>query len=122
MTNHKSPPNQRQLPTGTIEVAPRAIASIVALTVGQSYGVVGMAAHTFREGVAQVLHQRDAHRGVDVRIGQDQIAIDVYIIVEYGTRIGEVARNVQENVRYAVERALGIPVAQVNVRVQGLKN
>lgn len=122
MTNRSSPPNQRQLPTGTIEVAPRAIASIVAQVVGQSYGVVGMAPHTFREGVAQVLHQRDAHRGVDVRIGQDQIAIDVYIIVGYGTRIGEVARNVQENVRYAVERALGMPVAQVNVRVQGLKN
>jgi uncharacterized alkaline shock family protein YloU len=42
--------------------------------------------------------------------------------MEYGTRIGEVARNVQEHVRYAVERALGMPVTRVNVRVQGLKN
>jgi len=122
MSHQAGPPNQRQLPTGTIEVAPHAIASIVAHAVGQSYGVVGMAPHTFREGVAQVLHQRDAHRGVDVRIGDDQIEIDLYIIVGYGTRIGEVARNVQENVRYAVERALGVPVARVNVRVQGLRD
>ncbi|HNP70486.1 MAG TPA: Asp23/Gls24 family envelope stress response protein [Kouleothrix sp.] len=122
MSQQGTPPNQRQLPTGTIEVAPRAIASIVASSVGQSYGVVGMAPHTFREGVAQVLHQRDAHRGVDVRIGDDWVEIDVYIIVGYGMRIAEVARNVQENVRYAVERALGMPVARVNVRVQGLKN
>ncbi|MBK9943847.1 MAG: Asp23/Gls24 family envelope stress response protein [Kouleothrix sp.] len=122
MSHQAGPPNQRQLPTGTIEVAPHAIASIVAHAVGQSYGVVGMAPHTFREGVAQVLHQRDAHRGVDVRIGNDQIEIDLYIIVGYGTRIGEVARNVQENVRYAVERALGVPVARVNVRVQGLRD
>lgn len=122
MSQHGMPPNQRQLPTGTIEVAPRAIATIVAGSVGQSYGVVGMAPRTFREGVAQVLHQRDAHRGVDVRIGDDWVEIDVYIIVGYGTRIGEVARNVQDNVRYAVERALGMPVARVNVRVQGLRN
>ena len=122
MSQQNRPPNQRQLPEGRIEVAPRAIASIVANAVGQSYGVVGMAPHTFREGVAQVLHQRDAHRGVDVRIGEDWVEIDLYIIVGYGMRIAEVARNVQDNVRYAVERALGMPVARVNVRVQGLKN
>jgi uncharacterized alkaline shock family protein YloU len=122
MSQVGGPPNQRQLPTGKIEVMPRAIASIVARVVGESYGVVGMAPRTFREGVVQVLHQRDAHRGVDVRIAQDAIEIDLYVIVSYGTRIGEVARNVQENVRYAVERAIGMPVARVNVRVQGLKN
>ena len=122
MSQQGGPPNQRQLPTGRIEVAPRAIASIVASTVGQSYGVVGMAPRSFREGVAQVLHQRDAHRGVDVRIGDNWIEVDLYIIVSYGMRIGEVARNVQDNVRYALERALGMPVARVNVRVQGLRN
>jgi uncharacterized alkaline shock family protein YloU len=122
MSHLGGPPNQRQLPTGKIEVAPRAIATIVARVVGESYGVVGMAPRTFREGVAQVLHQRDAHRGVDVRIVGNQIEIDLYVIVSYGTRIGEVARNLQEHVRYAVERAIGMPVAHVNVRVQGLKN
>ena len=122
MSQHHTPPNQRLLPTGRIEVAPRAIASIVASTVGQSYGVVDMAPRSFREGVAQVLHQRDAHRGVDVRISDDWVEIDVYIIVGYGVRIAEVARNVQDNVRYAVERALGMPVARVNVRVQGLRD
>jgi len=122
MSTSSSPPNQRQFPTGKIEVAPQAIATIAAQAVEQSYGVVGMAPHSFRQGVAQVLHQNDAHRGVEVRIGDQQIEIDLYVIMEYGTRIGEVARNVQEHVRYAVELALGMPVARVNVRVQGLKN
>ena len=121
MSEQNGNPNQRRLPMGKIEVAPRAIATIAARAVGESYGVVGMAPHTLREGVAQVLHQRDAHRGVEVRIGNDAIAIDLYVILEYGTRIAEVARNVQEHVRYAVEQALGMPVAQVNVRVQGLR-
>jgi len=114
-------PNQRKLPMGKIEVAPRAIATIAARAVGRSYGVVGMAPHTLREGMAQVLRHEDAHKGVEVRIGSDEIAIDLYVIIEYGTRIAEVARNVQENVRYAVEQALGMPVARVNVRVQGLR-
>jgi uncharacterized alkaline shock family protein YloU len=113
-------PNQRRLPAGKIEVAPRAIATIAARAVGQSYGVVGMAPHTLREGVAQVLHQQDAHKGVEVRIGSDLITVDLYVIMEYGVRIAEVARNVQENVRYAIEQALGMP-AHVNVRVQGLR-
>jgi uncharacterized alkaline shock family protein YloU len=121
MNEHNRQPNQRQLPIGRIEVAPRAIATIAARSVGQSYGVVGMAPHTLREGMAQVLRQEDAHRGVDVRIGDENIAIDLYVILEYGTRISEVARNVQENVRYAVERALGMPIGPVNVRVQGLR-
>jgi uncharacterized alkaline shock family protein YloU len=122
MSQTSNPPNQRQLPAGTIEVAPRAIASIVSCAAEQSYGVVGMAPHSFRDGVARVLHQRDAHQGVEVRIGDEAIEIDLYVIVGYGTRIGEVARNVQENVRYAVERALGMQVGPINVRIQGLKN
>jgi uncharacterized alkaline shock family protein YloU len=121
MNQQGSPPNRRQLPAGKIEVAPRAIATIAARAVGQSYGIVGMAPHTLREGVAHVLHQRDAHKGVEVRIAGDEIEIDLYVIMVYGTRIAEVARNVQDNVRYAVERALGMPIARVNVRVQGLR-
>ena len=121
MSEQSGHPNERRLPMGKIEVAPRAIATIAARAVGRSYGVVGMAPHTLREGMAQVLRHEDAHKGVEVRIGSDEIAIDLYVIIEYGTRIAEVARNVQENVRYAVEQALGMPVARVNVRVQGLR-
>jgi uncharacterized alkaline shock family protein YloU len=80
-----------------------------------------MAPRNLREGVAQVLHREDQHKGIEVHIGEDEIAIDLYVIIEYGTRIVEVARNVQENVRYAVERALGLPVSRINVRVQGVR-
>lgn len=113
--------NQRQLPAGKIEVAPRAIATIAAETVGAAYGVVGMAPRNLAEGMAQVLRRQDAHKGVDVHVRGDAIIIDLYIIVAYGTRIAEVARNVRDTVHYAVERALGMPVAEVNVRIQGLQ-
>src|SRR5262245_2530321 len=79
MSQQGSPPNRRQLPMGKIEVAPRAIAAIAARAVVRSYGVVGLAPHTLREGVAQVLHQRDAHKGVEVRLDGDAIEIDLYV-------------------------------------------
>lgn len=121
MSERSAQANHRQLPAGKIEVSPRAIATIAAQAVCQSYGVVGMAPHTLREGVAQVLRRQDAHKGVEVRVKGDELTIDLYIIVAYGTRIAEVARNVRENVHYAVERTLGMPATNVNVRVQGLQ-
>src|SRR5436853_6952195 len=79
MNDQGEHPNRRRLPMGKIEVAPRAIATIASRAVGRSYGVVGMAPHTLREGVAQVLRQEDAHKGVEVRIGNDVIAIDLNV-------------------------------------------
>src|SRR5438093_10755725 len=87
-------PNERRLPMGKIEVAPRAIATIAARAVGRSYGVVGMAPHTLRAGVAQALRHEDAHKGVEVRIGNDEIAIDLDLTLDYGTRTADVGRNV----------------------------
>ena len=51
---------------------------------------------------------------------EDGIAIDLFVVVEYGVRITEVAHNLQEAVRYQVERSLGIPVKSVDVNVQGI--
>jgi uncharacterized alkaline shock family protein YloU len=50
-----------------------------------------------------------------------RIIIDVYVIIEYGTRIAAVARSVMNVVKFSVERALGLPVAEVNVHVEGLR-
>ncbi|HIP96173.1 MAG TPA: Asp23/Gls24 family envelope stress response protein [Anaerolineae bacterium] len=101
---------------GKIEIAPTAIASLASQAVLESYGVVGMTAR----GLAQVL-RRDAHRGVEVRLEGDEIIIDLYVVLEYGTRISTVAQNIMSNVKFSVEKALGVPVSQVNVHVQALR-
>jgi len=105
---------------GRIEITPRAIASLASQAVLKCYGVVGMASSSPIGGLSDIL-QRDSHRGVRVRVVDNQIIIDLYVIIEYGTRISEVAQNIMQAVRFQVERALGIPVAQVNVHVQGLR-
>jgi uncharacterized alkaline shock family protein YloU len=105
---------------GRITISPRAIASIASHAALQSYGVVGMTSKSLVDGIAHVI-ARDPSHGVDVRVIDDRITIDLYIIVEYGTRITSVATSVANAVRYQVERALGMPVAAVDVHVQDLR-
>jgi uncharacterized alkaline shock family protein YloU len=105
---------------GRIEVFPSAVAAIAGHAAAECYGVMGMAARNLREGMAERLRRENIHRGVEVREGGGALAIDVYVVVQYGTRITEVAHNLQEAVRFDVERAVGVPVAEVNVFVQGV--
>lgn len=106
---------------GKIEVSPRAIASIASEAVLSCYGVVGMSATTLRDGIAEILQVDSYHRGVAVKVVDSKIAIDLYVVIEYRTRISEVAHNVMESVKFSVEKTLGMPVAEVNVHVQGLR-
>ena len=107
-------------PIGSIHVSPKAIATIAYQAVIESYGVVGMSSKNLVNGLAHVL-VKDPTRGVEVHFETDQIDIDLYIVVEYGTRIKSVASSVANTVRYNVEKTLGLPVNQVNVHVQGLR-
>ncbi len=105
---------------GQIEVSPRAIAAIAGQAVLESYGVVGMANRNIRDGIAEILPGSHYRRGIDVRFIDRQIFIDLYVVIQYGTRISEVAHGIISRVKFSVEKALGVPVAKVTVHVQGL--
>lgn len=107
-------------PLGQIDISPATVATIATRSVHQCYGVVGMASKNLVDGIAHVL-TRDARRGIEVSFDDDGIVIDVYVIVEYGTRIRIVAQSIQNTVKFHVEKALGAPVTAVNVYVQGLR-
>jgi uncharacterized alkaline shock family protein YloU len=108
-------------PTGKVEISRGAIGTIVHEAVMQSYGVVGMVPRTLRGSLAYYLGQDDPRRGIEVAVRDDErIEITLYVVLEYGTRISEVAHNVMASVKFAVEHALGMEVAAVNVHVQGL--
>ena len=112
--------SEKQASLGRIEVSPVAIASIANEAVLNCYGVVGTATKDLATGIANVL-SRDSKRGIVVHTQDEQIIIDVYVIIEYGTRIATVARSVMNVIKFSVERALGLPVAEVNVHVEGLR-
>jgi uncharacterized alkaline shock family protein YloU len=106
---------------GRIEVFPTAVAAIAGHAALRCYGVSGMAARGLRDGVAELLRRESVDRGTDVVEVDGGLAIDLYVIVQYGMRISEVAHNLQETVKFEVERAVNVPVVQVNVNVQGVR-
>ncbi len=105
---------------GSIHIAPRAIATIAFHAVRQSYGVVGLTSKNLVSGIAQAIVKDPSH-GVEVHFDGESITIDLYIIIEYGTRVKSVASSVGNSVKYQVEKTLGMPVKAVNVHVQGLR-
>ena len=105
---------------GHIRISRRAIATITSQATLKTYGVVGLAPKNFLDGLTNVLVNDPAH-GIQVGITEGLIDIDIYVIVEYGTRIKSVAASVANAVRYNVEKTLGMPVNAINVHVQGLR-
>jgi uncharacterized alkaline shock family protein YloU len=107
-------------PIGSIHISPRAIATIAWQAALQSYGVVGLSPKNLVDGLANFIVKDPTH-GVDVHYDGNMISIDLYIIIEYGTRIKSVANSVANTVQYQVEKAIGLPVHEINVHVQGLR-
>lgn len=109
-----------EMPHDQIDISPAVIATIANQAVHQCYGVVAMANKNIIDGIAHVL-SRDSRRGIDVTFEDGEIVIDVYVIVQYGTRIRAVAESIQNTVTFHVEKALSTPVRAVNVFVQDLR-
>jgi uncharacterized alkaline shock family protein YloU len=107
-------------PLGTILISHRAIATIAYQAALLSYGVVGLAPKNLAEGLAHVL-VKDPTLGVDIQYDGNHLIINLFIIIEYGTRIKSVAASVTDNVRYQVEKTIGIPVNEINVHVRSLR-
>jgi uncharacterized alkaline shock family protein YloU len=105
---------------GNIHISPNAVATIAYHATLQSYGVVGLAARNLAEGLAQTI-TREPARGVTVHYNDENLDIDIYIIVEYGTRVASVASSVTDAIRYQVEKTVGLKVSNINVHVQGLR-
>jgi uncharacterized alkaline shock family protein YloU len=106
---------------GRVEITQGAVASLAARAVGECYGVVGLASRHSRPALAELLRKEESSKGVEVAITSDRVVIDLYVILEYGTRIATVAENIMSNVKFAVEQALGTPAVEVNVNVQGIR-
>lgn len=114
--------NSTNQPLGLINIAPHAVATVAGIAAMQCYGIVGMASRNLQDGISELFTGKDnVTKGIEVSIEDDTVNITLYIIVEYGVRIQEVARNVIDAVKYAVESQLGLQTSQINVIVQGVR-
>ncbi|HET7629328.1 MAG TPA: Asp23/Gls24 family envelope stress response protein [Bacillales bacterium] len=107
---------------GAIDVSTEVLAAIAGGAALDCYGIVGMASQKqLKDGLSELLRKENFSRGVVVRQEEDQVHIDMYIIVSYGTKISEVAHNVQTKVKYTLDQMLGLSVDSVNIYVQGVR-
>ena len=105
---------------GNIFISHRALSTIAYHAALESYGLVGLAAKSKAAGLANALI-KDPTLGVNIDFDGSSVGIDLYIVVEYGTRITSVASSVADNVSYQVENQTGLTVKYVNVHVRGLR-
>ena len=107
--------------TEGIQIADDVIAVIAGKAVSEVSGVLEMAGG-FAGGITEVLSgKKNLTKGIKVDVEEKNVKIDVNIIVEYGTRIPDVAFEIQNRVKTAVEAMTGLNVVSINVHVQGVK-
>ena len=104
---------------GAIRIANEVVAVIAGLAATEIDGLAGMSGG-IAGGFAEMLGRKNLSKGVRVEVGEKETAVDIFVIVEYGAKIPDVASRVQENVKHAIESMTGLKVLQVNVHVQGV--
>ncbi|GBF12200.1 Asp23/Gls24 family envelope stress response protein [Tepidibacillus infernus] len=107
---------------GKVFITNEVIATVAGVAAMEVFGLVGMASRKqIKDGIAELLRRENLSRGIEVRSENEEVVIDMYIIVSYGTKISEVAHNVQQKVIYTLENTIGVKVSRVNVMVQGVR-
>ena len=103
-----------------IEISNDVISVIAGVAVSEVQGVASMSGR-FAGGITEVLSgKKNLSKGIKVEKTEDSAKIDVNIIVEYGSRIPDIAFEIQNRVKKAVESMTGFKVEEVNVHVQGV--
>jgi uncharacterized alkaline shock family protein YloU len=106
---------------GSIEISKEVIALLAGNAAMECYGLVGMASRKMIDGIAELLGRENLSKGIEVHVSEDILEIDIYIIVQYGTKINEVANNVIDKVHFILENVVGISPDKINVIVHGVR-
>ena len=107
---------------GNIHYSEEVLAKIVGLSTMECYGVVGMVSKNAAEGFWQLMGVENLSKGVKLSFNdEDKLVIELFIMVQYGTKISVIANNIIQKVRYSVESFTGLKVASVTVNVQAVR-
>ncbi len=111
--------NDENVEHGTVKISDDVVAIIAGVAATEVDGVAGMSGG-ITGGITEMLGMKNLSKGVKVEVGDKEAAIDLYIIVEYGSKISELGEKVQENVKNTVETMTGLNIVEVNVNIQGV--
>lgn len=107
---------------GKIHYSEEVLTKIVGLSTMECYGVVGMVSKNATEGLWEIMRIENLSRGVKVKFNEeDKLVIELFVMVEYGTKISVIANNIIKKVRYSLENFTGLKVSSVTVNVQAVR-
>ena len=87
----------------------------------ECYGIVAMSSKRAKDGLVQWLGRENLSKGVQLKLVDDMLDVDLFIIVEYGVSISTVAANIIDTVKYRIEHLTGVKVGSVNVCVEDIR-
>lgn len=107
---------------GYIHYSDEVLAKIVGLSTMECYGVVGMVSKNATEGFWELMRVENLSKGVKLTLTEDEkLNIELFVMVEYGTKISVIANNIAQKVRYNVENFTGLKVSSITVNVQAVR-
>ncbi|ACD52864.1 Asp23/Gls24 family envelope stress response protein [Clostridium botulinum] len=107
---------------GNINYSEEVLAKIVGLSTMECYGVVGMVSKNATDGFWELMRVENLSKGVKLKlIESDRLQIELFVMVEYGTKISVIANNIIQKVRYSVENYTGLKVSSITVNVQAVR-
>lgn len=107
---------------GYINYSDEVLGKIVGLSTMECYGVVGMVSKNASEGFWELIRVENLSKGVKISlIDGEKISIELFVMVEYGTKISVIANNIIQKVRYSVENYTGLKVSSISVNVQAVR-
>lgn len=119
--NYPSDVKLNENPNGTVSFATEVVATIAGLAATEVDGVASMISPS--SGLADMFSRksnRNLTKGVRIDLEDNRVSVDVTITVDYGSPIPDVAKNIQENVKKAIETMSGLDVKNVDVHVTGI--
>lgn len=106
---------------GEINIDDDVIAKLAGVSAMECYGLVGMVSKNTTSGLVKLLKNEHLNKGVEIISDNDGITIDLYVIIQFGTKISVVAENIIEKVKFNVESLTGITVKKVNLNIEGVR-
>ncbi|MCG8541035.1 MAG: Asp23/Gls24 family envelope stress response protein [Clostridia bacterium] len=106
---------------GTINISTHVFSTIAGVSAMECYGIVGMASKSATDGLVKLLKKDNMDRGVKIHLEENSIIIDLYVIVQFGTKLSVVGNNIISKVKYNIENQTGMKVNKVNINVEGIR-
>ena len=104
---------------GEVQIADEVVAVIAGLAATEVKGISATSGNVTNE-IAGKLGKKNLSKGVKVTVNEDTVTVDMALTLEYGYGIREIAGQVQEKVKNAIENMTGLTVRDVNIRIAGV--